>query len=137
MAEYPVTLQLPEHLYERLHEMAEAASQPVEAVAIQYLESTLDGDFVGLPSDEQQELMALNRLSDDALWTIAGEQMPHSQLDRMSLLLALNKRSTLTDAETAELDVLLARGDRLMLRKAEAAAILTRRGYQISRNDLA
>ena len=40
-----------------------------------------------------------------------------------------NSRNVITDEEHAELEKLVERGARLMLRKAEAAALLRRRGY--------
>jgi hypothetical protein len=90
-----------------------------------------------LPSDEEAELDALRLLSDDTLWTIAAEQMPHAQQERRSALLKLNERGAITEPELAELDTLLHRGDRLMARKAEAAGILTERGYKVALRDLA
>jgi hypothetical protein len=74
-----------------------------------------------LPPEEQAELDALHHLSDDALWTIAREQMPADVQARAHDLM---DRKTLSNEEQAELDLLVERGDRLMLRKAEASAIL-------------
>ncbi len=51
-------------------------------------------DLASLPPDEQAELAALNNLSADTLWTIAAERMPPVQQERLSLLLALNKRGS-------------------------------------------
>jgi hypothetical protein len=130
MSDYTVTLTIPETVYTRAQEMAEHTAQPVEEVLLSSLVEVFD-DANRLPPDEQAELEALAHLSDDTLWTIAAERMPAAQQERLSLLLALNKRGVLSEAEDAELDNLLERGDRLTLRKAEAAVILTRRGYQV------
>jgi len=46
-----------------------------------------------------------------------------------------NSRGVITDEEHAELEALVDRGDRLMLRKAEAAAILKARGYPFTPKD--
>ena len=115
--------------------MADDSALPIERVLSQQLESALD-DLTGLPADEQAELAALQHLSDDTLWTIAAEQMSRSTQERLTLLLALNKRGSLTDAEVSELDALLTYGDRLTLRKAEAAAILTKRGNIVTSKDM-
>ncbi len=136
MSDYTVTLTISEQVYTRARRIAESAAQPVERVLANRLEEVFE-DLSTLPPDEQAELAALNSLSDDTLRTIAAERMPGIQQERLSLLLALNKRSVLTDAEQAELDNLLQRGDRLTLRKAEAAAILMRRGHPITGEDFA
>lgn len=52
------------------------------------------------------------------------------------LLLALNKRLALTLDEETELDQVLEAGDRVMLRKAEAAALLTQWVYEITPGDM-
>jgi len=93
-------------------------------------------DLTSLSAEEQAELAILQHLSDESLWEIAAEQMPKESQARLSFLLALNKRGLLSNAETTELDTLLANGDLLMLRKAEAAAILTKRGYVVTPNDM-
>jgi butyrate kinase len=46
-----------------------------------------------------------------------------------------NSRQQITADEYAELEQLAQRADQLMLRKAEAAAILKQRGYQFSQSD--
>ncbi len=130
MSDHSVTLTISESVYARVQQMAEDTAQSVERILANRLEQVFD-DLAELPPDEQAELAALNSLSDDTLWTIAAERFPQLQQERLSLLLALNKRSVLSNIEDAELDDLLERGDRLTLRKAEAATILTARGYQV------
>jgi len=71
----------------------------------------------------------LHHLSDDALWTIAREQMPEDVQARAHALMDKNSPSIMADEEHGELEHLVERGDRLMLRKAEAAALLRKRGY--------
>jgi hypothetical protein len=135
MSEFTVTVAISETAYAKAQQIADDSALPIERVLSQRLESALD-DLAGLPADERAELAALQHLSDDTLWTIAAEQMPRSSQERLTLLLALNKRGSLTDAENSELDALLAYGDRLMLRKAEAAAILTKRGNTVTSKDM-
>jgi hypothetical protein len=47
-------------------------------------------------------------------------------------LMDKNTLGTLTDEEQAELEQLVERADRLMLRKAEASAILREHGYSFT-----
>jgi len=133
MADYPVTLVVPAEIYDRARRAAEQTTQSVERVLIGYLESAASDP---LPIDEQAELDALAYLSDDALWTIAREQMPAKSQSRMRKLMGLNSQDKLSDADRRELEALVERGQRLTLRKAEAIALLTARGHKITRADL-
>jgi hypothetical protein len=135
MTDHTVTLSISEQVYEYARRLAETTAQPIEEVLQQRLEAALP--LPGLPAEEEAELAALRLLSDDALWTIAAEQMPRAQQERRSVLLNLNERHALREDEETELDGLLQRGDCLMVRKAEAAAILTERGYTVTPRDLA
>jgi hypothetical protein len=118
-----IVLVLPDDIAARARLIAETTSRPVEEVLIDYLK-TLSAPLPVLPPDEQAEIDALHHLSDDALWTIAREQMPDDVQARAHELLDKNSMDTISDQEQTELERLIDRGDRLMLRKAEAAAIL-------------
>jgi hypothetical protein len=118
----------------RARQIAETVAQPVEQLLLNYLK-TLAAPLPVLPPDTQAELDALQHLSDDALWTIAREQMPEDVQVRAHALMDKNSRSVMTDEEHAELAQLVERGDRLMLRKAEAAALLRQRGYTFTQKD--
>lgn len=135
MADYQITLSIPVGLYDRARRTAEQTEQPIEAVLISTLEAAFPDE--PLPPDEQEELDALAHLSDDALWTIAREQMPADLQARMGELMDRNTQGRLTDREREELEAQVERGDRLTLRKAEAAALLTQRGYKVTPKDLA
>jgi hypothetical protein len=133
MAE-PITVTLPEDISTRVRQIAETTSQSVEQIVLDHLKS-LTIQLPPLPVDDQAELDALHHLSDDALWTIAREQVPEVAQARAHTLMEKNSRGTVTDAEAAELDELVQRADRVMLRKAEAAAILRERGFAFTQKD--
>ncbi|SRR5258706_10511799 len=126
-----IVLTLPEDISARAHQIAEINSQTVEQVLIDHLKTL----STPLPPSEQAELDALRHLSDDALWTIAREQMPEEVQARAQELMAKNSVRTISEPEEAELDKLVERADRLMLRKAEAATILRDRGYSFNQQD--
>lgn len=126
MSDY--TLTVPEEVYDRARRIAEETSQPVDSVLIEHLR-TLTTPLPTLASDEAAELEALKNLSDDALWTIAREQM-QGLMDKNSL-------GMITSAEHDELQRLVERGQRLMLGKSEAAALFTQRGYTVAPKDMA
>jgi hypothetical protein len=129
------TLTVPDEMVQAAQQIADATSQPLEAVLLSRLKTALP--LPVLPPDEEDELTALAQLSDDALWTFAREQMPRDIGKQMEMLMDKNSLGTITPDEYAELESLVERGQRLTLRKSEAAAVLTRRGYQIIPQDLA
>jgi len=130
----PILLTIPHDISERAYQLAESTHQPVEQILLAHLK-TLFAPIPALPPEEQAELDALHHLSDDALWTIAREQMPDDAQARASALMDKNTRRDITNAESDELSVLVERADRLMLRKAEASALLRGRGYAFTQQD--
>jgi hypothetical protein len=124
------TLTLPEDIYDHVRRIAEEADQPVEQLILDRLRS-----MTMLPAEEQAELDALRYLSDDTLRTIAREQMPLALQERMQVLMEKNNFGTISPSEYEELEALVERGNRLMLRKAEAAGILMDHGHPFSQDD--
>lgn len=137
MTDYSITLTVPDYVYDRARQVAEATAQPVEQVLRQPILEAFTEPLPKLPPDEAAELAALHQLSDDALRTIAREQLPADAQVRLQSLMDRNNTGTITEVEYQELEALVERGQRLMVRKAEASAILTRRGHRITPRDLA
>jgi hypothetical protein len=129
-----IILKVPEDISVRTRQIAATVAQPVEQLLLDHLK-TLAAPLPVLPLDTQVELNALQYLSDDALWTIAREQMPEDVQARAHALMDKSSRGVMTDEEHAELEQLVERGDRLMLRKAEAAALLRKRGHTFTPKD--
>ncbi|MGA7952941.1 MAG: hypothetical protein WCA07_05400 [Gloeobacterales cyanobacterium] len=128
-----ITLQIPEPLYQRLVDTARATNRPLEEVTLHALKVGSPPDWTNVPDEFQVALAALDRLEDEALWKIARSHKSATEMERYSLLLERNQEGRLTDAERAELTALRAESDRFMLLKAQAAALLHWRGYQIPR----
>jgi len=133
MAVEPITLHVPQHIYERAKAVANATAQSLETVLLQELETAF---LPPLPSGEEAELNALNHLSDDALWTIARETMPDPKQAMMQTLMDQNTQGTISADGLKQLEQLVDQGLRLMLRKGKASAILSTRGYTITRERL-
>lgn len=133
MSDY--TLTIPEEVYARARQIAEETSKPVDQVMIEYLR-TLPVLLPALAAEEEAELDALKDLSDDLLWTIARELMPDDLQTRMQFLMNKNSLGTIEPEEYIDLESIVERGQRLMIRKSEAAALLTRRGYKVTPKDL-
>lgn len=128
MTDFEITLNLPQHLYDRARQLAAEKGLPVEDVIVSQLEHAL-ADLPALPPDEQAELDALAHLSEDALRTIALEQMPEPRQQRLQALMERNNLGSISAEERAELEALVEQGQRLMLRKAQAMALLAERGH--------
>jgi hypothetical protein len=126
-----LTVTLPDEISEQAQAVAELTERPVEQVVIEHLRSLRAPDSA-LPSEIRSELEALRYLSDDALWLIAREHLPERVQTRADELLGDRRQTEQTDAERHELAEILDRADRVMLRKAEAAVLLRRRGHTVT-----
>ncbi|MCP4416924.1 MAG: hypothetical protein GY805_09900 [Chloroflexi bacterium] len=125
-------IQIPENLSSRLRRLAARRREPVEKIIEDRLFTALDDELDNLPTAEQAELRALHHLSNDALRAIAAEQMASENQERMAQLMAGQSIGSLSKEAQADLVILVERGEKLMLRKAEAAAILVNRGQSTS-----
>jgi hypothetical protein len=123
-----IVLTVPDEISERARQIAATTALPVEQVLLDHLK-TLSSPLPSLPPAEQAELDALKNLSDDTLWTIAREQMAEDAQARALNLMKRNDGGKISQDELAELERLVQRADRLMLRKAEAASILQQRSH--------
>jgi len=129
-----IILSLPDDIATSVREIANRTNQSIEEVVLSHLKR-LSTPLPSLQPDIQQELSALENLSDDTLWTIARDQMPDPIQSRAQELMNKNNTGKLSPAEQEELTTLVDRADRLMLRKAEAASILRQRGHDFTRQD--
>ena len=137
MADHPVTVNLPDTIFDPIRRIAEAKAQSVEQVVIDQLRSVLSIAMPNLSADEESELVAYKFLSDDTLRNIAREKMPRQVQERMQALMDRNNFGTITPEEHAELSELVERSQRLMLRKAWAAGVLMERGHKVTGRDMA
>ncbi len=125
-----VTMQVPENLYLRLQQTAQASQQSFETVLLRALQVGSPPTWETAPAEFQADLAALDRLDDAALWRIARTRTPPTQMDRYQALLDKNANQTLSASERDELTQLRTEFDRQMLRKVHAAALLQWRGHQ-------
>lgn len=135
MMTIPLVVTLPEDITEQAQTIADLTERPIEQVVIEHLR-TLRAPDSALPHELRSELEALQYLSDDALWLIACEQVPAPLQARINDLLDASRAHETSDLMRNELAALLDRADNVMLRKAEAAVLLKRRGYELSADDL-
>jgi len=131
MTSRTVTMQLPENLYLRLQQTAQATRQSFETILLHALQVGSPPTWETAPAEFQADLAALDRLDDAALWRIARQRTAAAQMDRYQVLLDKNANQTVSAKEQQELAQLRTDLDRQMLRKVHAAALLQWRGYQI------
>jgi hypothetical protein len=126
-----VTMQLPENLYLRLQQTAQATRQSLEATVLRALQVGSPPAWETAPAEFQVDLAALDRLDDAALWRTARTRATPALMDRYQALLDKNADQTLSAEERQELTQLRTNLDRQMLLKVHAAALLQWRGHQI------
>jgi len=126
-----ITVQLPENLYLRLKQTAQATRQSLEATTLRALRAGSPPAWETAPAEFQADLAALDRLDDATLWRIARTHADSAQMDRYQALLDKNANHALSTIEREELTQLCTNFDRQMLRKVHAAALLQWRGHQI------
>lgn len=126
-----VTIKIPEILYERARETAEATSLSLDEVFAQSIALSLPPLEEELSGEIRSMLSSLALLSDDELENIAHGQMYVPDQESLESLAETQKRRPLTSKEQVELNGLMIEVQKFMLRKAEAYRLLARRGYSI------
>lgn len=126
-----VTIRLPEPLYVRLQQVAQATQRSLEELIVRAVQVGSPPSWEEAPAEFQADLAALDRLEDDALWRIARSTQLDADTTRYQELLDKNANGALTIPERLELTQLRQAADRFMLRKAYAVDLLRWRGYAI------
>ncbi|MBS1249586.1 MAG: hypothetical protein MAG431_01166 [Chloroflexi bacterium] len=130
-----ITVKLPESLYLRLEQTAQATRQSLQETTLHALQVGSPPTWETAPAEFQADLAALDRMDDASLWRIARTQADSTQTDRYQSLLDKHTNQTLSTQEQKELKQLRADFDRQMLLKAHAAVLLQWRGHQIPSAD--
>lgn len=131
MTSRTVSMQLPDHLYLRLQQTAQATKQSLEAILLRAIQVGSPPAWDTAPAEFQADLAALDRLDDAALWRMARSRQSEAATNRYQELLDKKANNTLSEVEGAELTQLRTDFDRQMLLKVQAAALLQWRGHQI------
>jgi hypothetical protein len=126
-----ITLHLPERLYQRLTEAADAAQQPLDAVVLQSIHTGLPPSLEGVPERYRADLRALSQMSDEMLWQIARSDLDDAKAAMYETLLEKNQREEMDEADRTRLATLREEADVLMLRRSFAYALLKWRGHRI------
>ena len=131
MTTQQVTIELPELIFRRLTQLADATHQSVETLISQSVLSNLPPSTEIAPPELQQEFLRMQTLSVELLKPIAQSEVDPVQFDRHTELLQKNEAGILTPEEREELTTLRVAAEQLMLRKAYAWSLLRWRGQRI------
>lgn len=126
-----ITLQIPQILYQRLVNTAQAQRRPIEEVMVHALQVGSPPAWDDVPEEFQADIAALDKLDDNSLWQILRSCKTAEQMERYDWLLESNSSGNITDAEQLELIKLRHETDRFMLCKAQAAVLLRWRGHHV------
>ena len=126
-----VTLNVPSALYDRLERRAAQTHRTVEDVLLDVLATAvpLADD---LPPDLAEALSPLALLDEAALWRAARSHLSAEAAAELEALHLKRQREGLTDIETQTLARLVRQYERAMLVRAQAAALLKQRGYDVA-----
>lgn len=127
----PVTLHLPDATYQRLIELSTQSERPLTDEMVNLLNSALATNEA-LTSDIHDQLEHLSLLTDEELWNAAKSTASEEDNNLMQALLEKRQRAGLTSNELAQLHVLSAHFNQIMMTRAKSAAVLLDRGHDIS-----
>lgn len=128
MANTTINLTLPEATYRRLQRAAAMTHRSLDEVMVATLEAALPAPE-DLPADLADELAAMHLMSDEALLATVSPSISRAEQERLAQISAVAGERPLTAAESSEHEALMAAYYRSVLRRAQAAAILTLRGH--------
>ena len=130
MTVYPVVVELPANIFERVERAAKGLKQPIPQAMVRIVEAGLPS-LTKVPPEYRSELEALEAMSDEELWEIAQSEMPAAQQRQLGHLLRKNQAEGLSAVEQQSLEQLHAEANRLMLRKSYVYVLLKWRGHQV------
>lgn len=128
---HTLIVEVPDPVYRRLKQAANAAGKSIQEVAADNLAGEPLALEPDLPEPYRSELIGMAVWSEEALRRAMVEVMAPTQQRRYQVLLRRLRTRELTGREAADLDALRDEADRLMLRKARAAALLRSHGHRV------
>jgi hypothetical protein len=134
MSGHPVTLDLPDAVYERIRRAAERAQRPLADVLVEAV-TAVAPVVDAAPESLKSALAQLAYLNDATLWQVARATLPGDQRARLEDLHDQKQRRPLSDEERDEEEALLRMYRETMLVRAQAAVLLGQRGYDVSNPD--
>jgi hypothetical protein len=131
MPNQTIPIQLPDAIYQRLQQVAQATNHSIEEVVLQTIRGNLPPSLDDLSPEWRCVVADLQHMSDEALWAVAKEPFPPYQWRRHQRLLQKGQEGPLSTAEHKELAELRAAADRFVTRRSYALALLKWHGHTI------
>jgi hypothetical protein len=130
MSRRSVTLEIPDDLYEKVQQVAQASERSPEAILLESLDVLFQQPSATASIDRL--LSELPHYSDTQLWAVVNRQLPWPQTLRLRELSGCGKQGALAEKEQTELNGLIDQVDRYMLLRSEALTLLQQRGHEIN-----
>ena len=129
--ERTLSIKLPESVFQKVQRAATHTQRTIDDIIV----NTLNAAFVApsdIPAELADELASMHYDKDEMLWQALRPSINAKQRKRLQELSEQTNERALTPAELEEQNVLLLAHHRSVLRRAQAIAILTLRGYTVS-----
>ena len=126
-----VTINLPDHMYQRLATAARTAQKPLDTMVLQSIQVGMSPDLSHIPARFQTDLHQMDQMGDTFLHQFLTADLNSEQSAQYEALLDKNQTEMLTPAEQKRLDILREEADMFMFRRAYAASLLHWRGHAL------
>jgi uncharacterized membrane-anchored protein len=123
-----ILLDLPEPAFQQLQQTARAQNRSVAELVRELVLRGLP-PLPALPPAIEEELAAFEHLSNDTLWLLAQSTLTADQQRTLADLNTKAQQVGLSAAEEQRRQALLDAYDQMLVRRAQAAALLQRRGH--------
>ncbi len=131
MQVHPVTLQVPEAIFKQFKKVAEQTQRSVDQLMIEAISAAAPG--MPLPvSHLRSDLAQMALLNDAALWQAARATLAPTQQQRLERLHHQQRNGNLTEEQRQEMELLETLYQDTILVRAQAAALLKQRQYDVS-----
>lgn len=127
----PVTINLPDLLYDQIRRRAEQSHRSVEAELLEVVTSAVPV-VDELPADLNEAISPLALLDDESLKRAAHSHLSAEVAAQMESLHIKRQREGLTEVETQTLAGLVRQYEKAMLVRAHAVELLKKRGFDVA-----
>lgn len=129
-----VTLRLPARTYRQAQQRTRVTHRSVEEELVAAVENglSISDALTGIPHNIAEEMAQLAFLDNEHLWRAAQLVVPLDIANRVQELVTKQQAAGLTETEEQEARQLQHIANRVMLIRAEAAALLKRRGFDLT-----
>jgi hypothetical protein len=125
-----LTIEVPEDVYRRLLERARRLNRSVRAEILDAIAGVIQ-DETSLTPELEAELAAMADADDERLWALGRTRLPDEVIEEIEGLRMKSGAGGLTREDEDRLASLVHETDRVMLVRAEAAALLKQRGHDV------